>query len=503
MTARTLMVQGTASSAGKSLLVTALCRLYHRRGLRVAPFKAQNMALNAAVTPDGLEIGRAQAVQAEAAGVAPRVEMNPILLKPEGALVSQVVVRGRAVGRMRFGDYRERRRGMTEIIDDCLQRLRRDFDLVILEGAGSPAEVNLEATDVANMFAAELADAPVVLVGDVDRGGVFASLVGTLSLLAPSRRARVKGLVVNKLRGDVRLFSEGARILEARAGLPVLGVVPWLEDAAIADEDSVALETRKARRRAEPEEIEVAVVRLPHLSNHDDVLPLEHAAGVVVRFVDNPRDLLGADLVIVPGSKQTVADLQWLRQRGLANGLRARAARGEPVLGICGGCQMLGLRIEDPEGVEGPSGVHEGLGVLPLVTRFGGSKRTTSVQAALATTTWLGAEDTAVRGYEIHHGRTTCRDGTAPALRIATRNGVPDAHAEGAVSGSVVGTMVHGLLDAPGMCAGLIASLRACAGLGQAPFAALDREGAYDRLADHMGGALDLERLDRIIEEGP
>src|SRR5208282_2625795 len=307
MLARSLMVQGTASSVGKSVLVAGLCRIFRQQGVRVAPFKAQNMSLNSFVTPDGKEIGRAQAVQAEAAGIAPAVEMNPILLKPEGHGRSQIVMLGKPAGSFKFGDGEDRLFELREVVAQCLKRLRQSYELVVIEGAGSPAEINLKSRDIVNMHVAKLADAPVILVGDIDRGGVFAQFVGTMELLEPDERARVAALAINKFRGDIALLQSGLDFMVRRLGTPMLGVIPFIERLRIADEDAVALDHRLDRSRASATRVEIAVVRLPRISNFDDFQPLEHAPEVVVRFVETPRQLSNADLVILPGSKSTVA----------------------------------------------------------------------------------------------------------------------------------------------------------------------------------------------------
>src|ERR1700693_1016954 len=379
--ARTLMVQGTASSVGKSLIVAALCRIFHREGLSVAPFKAQNMALNSFVTPDGGEIGRAQAVQAEAAGIEPRVEMNPILLKPEGGMRSQVVVRGKPLGRMPWSEYQQLKPEFVRIVADSLHSLRAKHDLIIIEGAGSPAEINLAGQDLVNMHVAAEAEAPVLLVGDIDRGGVFAHLVGTMELLAPADRERVAGFLINKFRGDPALLATGLEFLRERFRIPVLGVIPYIERLRIADEDSVALEDRRNRRADGSGQIDIGVVRLPRISNYDDFLALGHGDRVTVRFVEEAGEIGAADLAIIPGSKSTVADLEWLIESGFARAIVARAHEGGLVAGICGGCQMLGERIDDPHRVESDEASVRGLGLLPIVTRFAKTKVTAQVRA--------------------------------------------------------------------------------------------------------------------------
>jgi adenosylcobyric acid synthase len=510
MTAATLMIQGTASSVGKSLLVAGLCRLFHRAGLRVAPFKSQNMALNSAVTPDGLEIGRAQAVQADAAGIAATVDMNPILLKPEAERRSQVVVLGKPTGSMTAAEYHAYKPQLSQVIAASLARLRAEHDLVVIEGAGSPAEINLKSHEIVNMHVARLADAPVLLVGDIDRGGVFAAFVGTLELLEPDERARIAAFVVNKFRGDVALLEPGLRMLTERTGKPVLGVVPYLANLRIADEDSVSLDHRAARRRPPPGELDIAVVRLPRIANHDDVEPLEHEPGVTVRFVDHPGDLTGADLVILPGSKNTTADLAWLRSRGLADAITMRAASGEPVLGLCGGCQMLGEAIEDPDGVEASEPRVTGLGVLPLVTRFHRDKRTTQVVARVAAPSFLtgGALPTEpVTGYEIHMGAVEPTRPGPRAFALDTRNGRSAGASDGAVAagGAVVGTMLHGLFENDALRARTLAALRDRRGLPTPADRTRipTRQAEYDRLEAAVRASLDPELLWRLVRGHP
>jgi adenosylcobyric acid synthase len=496
-----IMVQGTASSVGKSLLVTALCRLFRQDGLRVVPFKAQNMALNAAVTSDGGEIGRAQAAQAEAAGVAASVDMNPILLKPEGDRACQVVVLGKPLGRRTAGEYHGDKPELRAVVAAALDRLRRAADLVVIEGAGSPAEINLKAHDLVNMSVARAAGARVLLVGDIDRGGVFAALVGTLALLDPDERALIAAFVINKFRGDPALLAPGLEMLVARTAVPVLGVLPYLPALHLSDEDSLALDARRGRRPAAGDEIEIAVVRLPRTSNHDDFQPLEHEPDVVVRFVDHPRDLPRADLVVLPGSKSTVADLAWLRDSGLAEALLARARRGAPVLGICGGCQMLGAEILDPDAVESPAPVTAGLGLLPVRTRFAAPKVTAQVRARAASASFLAegtAADAEIAGYEIHMGRLEpIGPARAPAFALLRRNGEPSDELDGAVGdgGTVVGTLLHGLFENEAVVASVLDHLRRRRGLApRGSQQTWDRQATYDRLAavarEHLDGPM-------------
>lgn len=499
-----LMVQGTASSVGKSLVVAALCRHFARAGLRVAPFKSQNMALNSAVTADGLEIGRAQAVQAEAAWLEPTVDMNPILLKPEGDRRSQVVVMGKPIGSLSALEYHAYKPELEGIIASSLTRLREAHDLVVIEGAGSPAEINLKARDIVNMHVARVADAPVLLVGDIDRGGVFAAFVGTLALLDPDERARVAAFVINKFRGDRALLEPGLVQLKELTGKPVLGVLPYLHRLRVADEDSLSLDRRLGLARPGRDELDIVVVRLPRISNHDDVEALEHEPGVVVRFAEHAEEVRGADLVIVPGSKSTIADLGWLRATGIADVIALRARQGAPVLGICGGCQMLGVEILDPERVESSEACVPGLALLPIRTRFAALKRTARVRCLPRTRSFLSAAlDTAAElaGYEIHMGRLEPAGDHAAAFDIRARNGQADAAADGAVSadGAVVGTMIHGLFENEAVRASVLGELRRSRGLPPRPPASLpSRQAEYDRLEAAVREHLDPAMLWRL-----
>ncbi|HET9551538.1 MAG TPA: cobyric acid synthase [Anaeromyxobacteraceae bacterium] len=500
MTARTIMVQGTASSVGKSLVVTGLCRLFRRAGLRVLPFKAQNMALNSAVGVDGGEIGRAQAVQAEAAGAEPCVDMNPVLLKPEGEARSQVVVLGRPIGSLGARDFQARKPELRAVVRESLARLRARADVVVIEGAGSPAEVNLRERDIVNMDVAHAADAPVLLVGDIDRGGVLAAFVGTLELLEPADRARVAAFVVNKFRGDVSLLRPGLDFLTNRTGVPVLGVLPFLRGLRIADEDSVSLDDRGHGRPARPGELDLAVVRLPRISNYDDLAPLEQEPGVNVRFVEGPGEIGAPDLLVLPGSKSTASDLAWLRSTGLAEAVARRAAGGGRVLGICGGCQMLGGAILDPLRVESEVERCEGLGLLPLSTRFGRDKTTAQVRVRLAATTFLGPAGLEAEGYEIHMGQLEPAPGARPASSLRRLGGGEEV-ADGAVSpdGAVVGTLVHGLFEDDRLRAAFLAGLRTARGLTAPDTPAIStRDASYDRLADAALEHLDWALLTRL-----
>ncbi|MBI4758579.1 MAG: cobyric acid synthase [Chloroflexi bacterium] len=499
MTAKVLMVQGTSSSAGKSLLVAALCRIFTQEGYRVAPFKAQNMALNSFVTRDGLEIGRAQAVQAHAAGIEPTVDMNPILLKPEADSRSQVVVLGRPRTKLESRDYNRRRDNLWQVVIESLARLRGQFDLVVIEGAGSPAEPNLKTGDIVNMRVARHAQAPVLLVGDIDRGGVFASLVGTLELLEPDERNLLKGIIINKFRGDLALLRPGLDFLEARCGVPVVGVVPYLRDLRIAEEDSVALEQSTADRRLLANVADIAIIRLPHISNFDDFDPLALEPGVRVRYVDSPLDLGEPHAIIIPGSKSTAADLHFLNASGLATAIVARAHQGTAVVGICGGYQMLGLVIRDPDRVESEREVTPGLGLLPVETVFFPEKATYQAQARVVTMRGFLRDlvGQPVNGYEIHMGRTASPE---PMLCIVRRGDAQVNEADGATdaTGRIFGTYLHGLFDNAHFRKAWLSSLQDHArevGLSMAEV----REQAYNRLAACVRASLNMPLLYRIV----
>jgi adenosylcobyric acid synthase len=497
MGGRLLMVQGTMSHVGKSVLVAALCRLLLQDGLRVAPFKAQNMALNSYVTPDGLEIGRAQAVQAEAAGLPPAVEMNPVLLKPEADHRSQVVVMGRPIGSYSAADYYRLKPSLLPLVLEALERLRSRCDVVLMEGAGSPAEVNLKAHDIVNMGLARRVGAPVLLVGDIDRGGVFAQLVGTLELLEPEERALVKALVINKFRGDKSLLLPGLRFLEERTGLPVAGVVPYDPGLSLPEEDSVALEG--APRQGEGL-LDVAALRLPRIANFDDLDPLRREAGVGLRFVTRGEELGRPDLLVIPGTKTTVADLEQMQASGLAEAVVAAVAAGSAVVGICGGFQMLGQAVLDPQGVESSQPQAPGLGLLPVTTVFRPAKTTHQVEARVEADRGLlaGCRGMLLRGYEIHMGQSW-GEGEAPFL-LLSRSGEACQVPDGALDqgGWVLGTYIHGLFHNRELRRRVLLNLarRKGVSLPQGDDAAAD---PYDRLAALVRAHLDLGLIYRLL----
>ncbi|MHB8577461.1 MAG: cobyric acid synthase [Dehalococcoidia bacterium] len=494
------MLQGTASSVGKSLLVTALCRILRQDGVDVAPFKAQNMSNNSFVSADGLELGRAQAVQAEAAGVEPTAEMNPILLKPEADQRSQVVVLGRPRGTIGGADFISRKAELWPAVTASLDLLRERHRAIIIEGAGSPAEINLRASDIVNMRVARYAQAPVLLVGDIDRGGVFAHLVGTLQLLEGDERRLVRGLIVNKFRGTRSLLQPGIAWLEEYTGIPVAGVVPWLNEVGVADEDAVALEAPAAAPGVGM--LDVAVMQFPRIANFDDLDPLAAEPGVRVRFVSRAAQFGAPDLVVLPGTKATIADLDWLRDTGLAGAVCRHVAAGRMAIGICGGFQMLGGRIHDPTRVESSTGEAAGLGLLPVETTFEPVKATHRVRArvtgALASLNLpAGAE---LSGYEIHMGQTTTR---APAFRINQRSGADCDEPDGAANadGAVFGTYLHGLFDNDSFRGALVNRLFSRRGLPSAPATpAWSRQDAYDRLAAHVRASLDIALVRRLLD---
>ena len=500
--ARTLMVQGTSSSAGKSMLVTALCRIFREDGFRVAPFKAQNMALNSFATKEGGEIGRAQAVQAEAAGVEPSVDMNPVLLKPEGEGFSQLVVQGRAVGRVSARDYPRHTPWLLEVVRESLERLLSSYDIVIIEGAGSPAEINLREREIANMRIAKLARSPVILVGDIDRGGVFASLVGTLELLDEEERGYIKGFVINKFRGDLELLRPGLEMLERRTGRPVLGVIPYFRGIRIAQEDSVWLDERGDEGSGG--DLDIAVVRLPHISNYDDFDPLEEE-GCRVRYVERPDEIGSPHLIILPGTKNTSGDLRWLWRTGFAEEISERARRGVPVIGICGGYQMLGRSVHDTGGLESHAGGSLfGLGLLDETTSFSPSKSVTQVKARVIADEGMleGAKGLEITGYEIHMGRST---GRCPrAFHIFETPWGREDRLEGALGdrGLVLGTYIHGLFHNRELRCRILSFLRRRYGLPERKDVAWRRERYYDRLAEIVRSCLDLAAVYRIVEQG-
>lgn len=499
MQARTLMILGSMSSSGKSLIATALCRIYRRRGWIVMPFKAQNMSNNAAVCSGG-EIGRAQAVQAFAAQVEPCVDMNPVLLKPEADSRSQVVVHGRVWGTFPAQEYYRHKKELWQAVIQSLSALRQRADLVIIEGAGSPVELNLRQGDIVNMAVAQYADAPCILVGDVDRGGIFAQLLGTLMLFDAEERRHLRGFIFNKFRGELGLFTPAIAILEERSALPVLGVVPYLWQHGIADEDAVAIETEvtAANGKTKPE---IAVIRFPRISNFDDFDPLLAEPGLCLRYVDSPGQLYPCPkAIILPGTKSTVEDLQWMNKSGLSDHIRHLALQGVSVVGICGGYQMMGRVIHDLQHVESGQDVTPGLNLLPVSTSFGAEKSTFRSRARVLAENgfWQRLNGVIVEGYEIHLGQT---ETPRPLLRIFEQEGREVCILDGCSSadGKIFGTYLHGIFENDHLRRAWLESL----GVSPAPISfRMRREEAYDRLANAVEAVLNMRLLDRIIEEG-
>lgn len=512
--AKPIMLQGTGSNVGKSALAAALCRIFYQDGYRVVPFKSQNMALNSYVTKDGGEMGRAQVVQAEAAGIEPRVEMNPILLKPSGNACSQVVVMGKPVGTKSAREYHlEYNLMAVGLIEECLAKFHKDFEVIVIEGAGSPVEVNLKPRDIVNMRVAKMAKSPVLLVADIDRGGALAAVVGTLELLDPEERDLVAGIIINKFRGDLELLKPALDFLEAKTGKPVLGVVPWFQGFRIPDEDSVALETVRSGE-SKGGEINVAVIALPFISNFTDFDALEDEVDINLYYVRKGEKIsqlgkyekLGRpDLVIIPGSKNTIGDMLYLRQSGLGEEIKRLASAGVPVIGICGGYQILGREIHDPLRTESDLDKIEGLGLLDTVTHFETEKATYQAEGVIIPGRGMFLECVSgekVSGYEIHMGATTLGDSSKPAFRLTNRSQETVDVLDGAVSqdGLVLGTYLHGIFDNDTLRRSIINTLRTRKGLeplnaDEALSTRARKERDFDRLAEVVRGSLDMDKI--------
>ena len=496
------MVQGTGSSVGKSFIVTGLCRLFAQDGYRVAPFKAQNMSLNSAVTADGLEIGRAQAVQAEAAGIEPEVEMNPVLLKPEDSRTSQLVAMGKMRGKLQSMDFPTRKRRLWSIVANALDTLRQRYDIVVVEGAGSPAEINLRSGDIVNMEVALHANAPVFLVGDIDKGGVFASLYGTVELISEEERQLVKGFIINKFRGDMELLKPGIGMIENLTSVPVAGVLPYLTDVYVPEEDSPRM-ARVSHRQADSEPIDIAIIALPHMANFDEFDPLARRDGVRLRYVRQASELENPDLVIIPGSKTTVDDLDALRRTGLEDGIRRHLAKDRPLIGVCGGMQMLGSYIHDPNGVESDQAVVDGLGILDIDTRFMSDKLTTRTQGRIVGSDGLlkGATGLSFSGYEIHVGVSNSR-GHANPVMTPDSGGPPVGFADS--RGRVLGTYVHDLFKNDKVVDRILSNVASMRGLaGQYDPCEFSQDEEYDKLADHLRKSLDIGLVYRQMGLSP
>lgn len=489
---KAIMIQGTSSDVGKSVLCTALCRILANDGYKVAPFKSQNMALNSYITQDGGEIGRAQGVQAEAAKIHATTDMNPILLKPKGNMISEVILHGKHFANMDALSYREH--FVEEVMPEirkALKRLESQYEVLILEGAGSPAEINLKSRDIANMRMAHETDASVILVADIERGGVFASLVGTLMLLDEDERARVKGIIINKFRGMKELLTSGIEWLEEYTNIPVLGVIPYI-DVQIEAEDSMALSSLRLKKPLQNEfGIDVAVIRLPRISNFTDLDPVFEEPGVGVRFVSSLKELKNPDLIIIPGTKNTVDDFIWLREMGLAQGILQAAQQGCQIVGICGGYQMLGEIIIDEQAVEGDGGIHMTLGLLPIETTFIPEKHTQRITGTSST-------GHAIQGYEIHLGRSQATQQVQPFIQF------DDGRSDGVITDTVIGTYVHGIFQNRHFTRYYFNELRKKKGLETVSEDVLSdferREQAYEMLDQHVRQHLDMEKLYSFIK---
>lgn len=543
------MIQGTGSHVGKSILVCALCRILKQDGYRVAPFKAQNMALNSFVTKDGREMGRAQVAQAEAAGIEPMIEMNPILLKPTGDCGSQVIVMGKPIGNMTAKEYYQKKSEFISIIKEAYDTLKKQFDIIVIEGAGSPAEINLKDGDIVNMGMAQMASAPVLLVTDIDRGGAFAWIVGTLELLTAAERNMVKGIVFNKFRGDKGILQPGLDMLESRVNKPVLGVIPYIHDLSIDDEDSVSLESNKKftqsrtknlpfsppsqggetgvviKSKSNPFDIEqlhnndinitgndfidVVVIKLPRISNFTDFTVFTYEDNVKVRFVDKVEDIGKPDLLIIPGTKNTIGDLTFLRERDISEEIKNLSRCGTIIMGICGGYQMLGRQINDPLHVESSKDSIQGLGLLNTITTFARNKQTFQVKACMLEHENLFRVDDEITGYEIHMGETTYNghNSVKPFARITERTGKNVNILDGCVSadGNVVGTYLHGIFDNDAFRTGLINHLKLKKGLKPSAGCHVNfksvKEDKYNKLANIVRANMDIPMIYNLLKE--
>ena len=494
--AKAIMIQGTMSNAGKSLLAAGLCRIFQQDGYRVAPFKSQNMALNSYITEEGLEMGRAQVMQAECCKIPPSVKMNPILLKPTNDVGSQVIVNGEVLGTMSARDYFSYKKQLIPEIMKAYDALAAENDIIVIEGAGSPAEINLKQDDIVNMGMAKLAKAPVLLVGDIDRGGVFAQLIGTVMLLEEDEKEMVKGLIINKFRGDKTILDPGIEMLEERAGIPVVGVAPYMR-LQVEDEDSL---TERFSKDQEIGLIDLAVIRLPRISNFTDFNPFEAIPGVTVRYVETVHELKHPDVIFLPGTKNTIEDLRWLRQSGLEAAILKHAAEGKVVFGICGGYQMLGERISDPSGVES-GGEIRGLGMLPMETVFEQEKTRTRISGTFLETGGIlrALSGQPFEGYEIHMGTSAWKEGAAPLIQI-------DGKAAGTCHGNIYGSYVHGIFDRSEVAGALVQAVGNAKGISTEDMKSVDfqafKETQYNLLADGLRKSMDMEKIYQILNDG-
>ncbi|MBS6196246.1 MAG: cobyric acid synthase [Clostridiales bacterium] len=501
--AKAIMIQGTMSNAGKSLLAAGLCRIFKQDGYRVAPFKSQNMALNSYITEEGLEMGRAQVMQAEAAGIKPSVLMNPILLKPTNDVGSQVIVNGEVLGNMAAREYFQYKHKLIPDIMKAYNQLAEENDIIVIEGAGSPAEINLKQEDIVNMGMAKMAKAPVLLVGDIDRGGVFAQLIGTVMLLEEDEQKMVKGLIINKFRGDKTILEPGVEMLEERSKIPVVGVAPYL-NIEVEDEDSL---TERFDGNREVGVIDIAVIRVPRISNFTDFNPFESMPGVSLRYVKHVHELKDPDMIILPGTKNTMEDLQWMRESGMEAAILKQAARGKVIFGVCGGYQMLGETLSDPYGVEA-GGSMKGMGLLPMDTVFESEKTRTRVSGTFREVNGDLQELTGavLEGYEIHMGVSRLKEGAHALTCIQDHAATREEKADGAYTGNVYGTYVHGVFDKEEVAKAVVKALGRKKGIDTEEITGVDfqefKETQYDLLAAGLREHLDMEAIYRILKEG-
>lgn len=501
--AKVIMIQGTMSNAGKSLVTAGLCRVFKQDGYKVAPFKSQNMALNSFITKEGLEMGRAQVMQAEACGIEPSVNMNPILLKPTNDVGSQVIVNGEVLGNMSARDYYKKKTELIPHIMEAYNNLAKEYDIIVMEGAGSPAEINLKENDIVNMGMAKLVNSPVLLVGDIDRGGVFASIAGTLMLLEEDERKMIKGTIINKFRGDVNILKPGLDMIEEITKTPVVGVVPYME-LDIDDEDSLS---ERFNNKGTVDLIDIAVIRLPRISNFTDFNTFEYIPGVSLRYVKSVRELKDPDMIILPGTKNTMEDLKWLRESGLETQILKQAAKGKVIFGICGGYQMLGMELSDPFNVES-GGTMAGMGLLPTKTVFEKEKVRTRVSGNFNEVSGILAELSYVEfeGYEIHMGQTTYDFNEEELTTIDNLNGEDIIKNDGLYKDNVYGSYIHGIFDKEEVSKAIVESLCIHKGIDYSSISTVDiekyKEEQYDKLAEGIRNSLDMKAIYKILESG-
>lgn len=485
---KSIMIMGTASSVGKSVVTTGLCRYFSRSGLNVNPFKSQNMALNSYITHDGKEMGRAQVVQAEAAGKIPDVKMNPILIKPSSDVDSQIIVQGEIFKNMNASEYHKFKPELKKLVKQCYQNLEDECDLVIIEGAGSPAEINLRDGDIVNMGMAELSDSPVILIGDIDKGGVFASLYGTIMLLTPDEKSRIKGLIINKFRGDLTLLEPGLKMLEDLVGIPFIGVIPW-NNIDIEDEDSL---TQRFNKRTTTGSINIEVLKFPHMSNYTDFTILEAIPEVNLKYISSGENISDTDIIIIPGSKSVISDFKYLKENGWDRDIYKQNRLGKTIIGVCGGFQMMGSRIEDPFGIESPIPGINGLGLFDMTTTFNKDKKTTQSKGVIDDLSGINVE-----GYEIHMGETVSKE----KAFIKCSDGTSD----GAIKDRLIGTYFHGIFDNREFTSNLINKIKTLKGIEHNNESVMDfkeyKDSEFNRLADLYSQCLDMDKIERIIKE--